>query len=615
MRRLIILTILSCLCAACPAMGDIVHLRNGESVEGSVSREGDKVIIKRPDGSQLKVTEGEVDRIEQTAREAEDTPDTPELEAAAGAADAIQQQVLAKLRADSDRELNRVIAEFKAMGERAVPGLMAALKATAPEDRLRAARALAEIGGSSANESLAKALADEDPRVRAEAARALGAVGSAASQPALIAAMLDDRNVGVRVAAAASLCRIDGEFSIPFLVSMLGDPALRSTVEQGLLKAENPCTASFLVPPLNSTDPQTRKSAALLLTATARPSQASMLMNLAKDKEHKRLAQSVLARLRTRKDYAIPISISLLGDDESARGAGLFLRRAAGKDLGEDPAPWRAWWNAAIPCRIHVVPFGLVSRELVKKVAAAVQGEFKLPVTIAKPELPIPAGCRFDSGQHNADAFLDQLDGYSQRNPDALRVIGVTEADLGLPGSGCYFSPARPGGPIVVSSWRLRATDSTVTFQRTCTQAIHALACSIHLPPCAVDECPYSDVFVAEDLDTKKPTGCKECAGRIAWLIGIQRALAAWDHNAIDMIESTAVWSRGGPMLMQAAIACEIWDEKDRAANYWKSFVAGETDPLLKELMKKRLELVGLQKIDSGVRIQESGVSRKTHRR
>jgi len=145
-----------------------------------------------------------------------------------------------------------------------------------------------------------------------------------------------------------------------------------------------------------------------------------------------------------------------------------------------------------------------------------------------------------------------------------------------------------------VSSWRLRANDGTVTFQRTCIQAIHALAYSIHLPPCGVDECPYSDVFVAEDLDAKKPTGCKQCAGRIAWLVNVQRAFAAWDPNAVDMFESTAVWSRGGPMLMQAAIVCETWNEKDKAANYWRSYVAGETDPLLKELMKKRLELVGL---------------------
>ncbi|HUW32914.1 MAG TPA: HEAT repeat domain-containing protein [Planctomycetota bacterium] len=594
MRRLISLTILLCVCAAAPAAGDVVHLRNGESVEGSVSREGDKVIVTRPDGSRLTLAEGEIDRIEETGTAAGPSPDSPGLEPAGDAADAELEQVLAKLRADSDRELNRAIAEFKAMGERAVPGLAAALKAGRPEERLRAARALAEIASSSANESLQSALADDDPRVRAEAARALGAISSCENQPALIAAMLDDKNDDVRVAAATSLCRINGAFSIPFLVSKLSEPVLRSTVEQGLLKADNPCTASFLVPPLNSADPDTRRSAAILLTASARPSHASMLMNLAKDKEQKRLAQSVLARLRSRKEYAVPLSITLLGDEETAKAAGLSLRRVAGKDLGEDPAQWRAWWNSTIPCRIHVVPFGLVSRELVRKVAAAIQGEFKVPVAIAKPELPIPAGCRFENGQHNADAFLDVLDEYSRRNPDAMRVIGVTEVNLGLPGSGYYFSPARPGGPVVVSSWRLRASESITTFQRTCIQAIHALAYSLHLPPCAVDECPYSDVFVAEDLDAKKPCGCKDCAGRIAWLIGVQRALAAWDPNAVDMFESTTVWSRGGPVLMQAAIVCEMWNEKDKAAGYWRRFVEGETDPLLAVLMKKRLELVGL---------------------
>lgn len=585
-----VILVLAC-AAFTTALADTVYLRNGERVEGSVSREGDKVIVRRADGTKTTYSAGEIDHIDEASAE-EDSPDRVEPASTAATPDTRTEAVVAKLRATAD--LAQAIAEFKAAGERAVPALLRVLRGDTAEDRLRAVKVLAEIRSSAANESLRHALADGDPRVRTEAARALGAIGSPDSQIALLTAMLGDPQPDVNAAAAGALCRISGAFSIPFLVDSLRNPTLRPIVEDGLLESENPATASFLGPLFVSDDAAVRKSALRLLSDAAQPCNVGALLSLLKDKECRRPALAAISRLRVRKDCAIPVSIELLSADEFSKSAMQYLRRASGKSFEADASAWHSWYTPTVVRRICIVPFGRVSPEMVKKVTLAVQAEFKQPATLSKQEIAIPAGCRFDNGQYNADAFLDALDDFGRKNADILRVVGVTDVDLGLPGSGYYFSPGRPGGPLVVSSWRLKSSDLGVTWSRAVTQTIHALGRSLSLSGCAKADCPLSDVYVADDLDTKKPHACKDCTGRIAYVIEAERALAAWDPRAVELFEAMVPWDTGDVLFTRIATVFEMWKEPDRAARLWRVMSARGTDPQLKELTKKRMAAMGL---------------------
>ena len=586
-----VVLLLACVAFSAAALGDTVFLRNGERVEGSVSREGDKVIVRRADGSTATFSAGEIDRIDEAPRE-EDAPDPVEPAPAAAAPDSRTDAAAAKLLSGTGRDLAQAIAELKAAGERSVPALLRVLRGDTAADRLRAAKVLAEIASTSANEALRHALADGDPRVRAEAARALGAIASPESQNALLTAMLDDPQADVKAAAAAALCRINGAFSVPFLVDALNDPALRASVEEGLLKADNPAVAAFIGPLLESNDAAVRMSAMRLLSDSARPSGIGMLLSLLTDKELRRPALAAIAKLRTRKDCAIPVSVELLSADEFEKPALQYLRRATGKDFA-DAAAWYSWWTPTVVRRIYVVPFGAVSVELVKKVTQALQAEFKQPVAVTT-EIGIPPACRFEGGQCNADAFLDVLDDFTRRSADALRVVGITDVDLGLPGSGYCFSPGRPGGPLLVSSGRLKSNDVAATFSRTAIQAIHAVGGSLFLPRCGAAECPMSDVYVADDLDAKKPHLCKGCAGRAAYVIEAERAAAAWDPKAVGLFEAMVPWDAGDALLTRIATVCEMWKDPDRAASLWRALPAAGTDPQLKALIKRRSAIIGL---------------------
>ena len=196
-----------------------------------------------------------------------------------------------------------------------------------------------------------------------KAARTLGIIGSADSQPQLLAAMLQDPAPEMRLAAAQALLAINSTFSIAFLVHALNDPTLSATLEEGLLKADNPCTAAFLGPLLRSDDPAVRRAAARLLVEGAKPSHLSMILQLLNDSKLRQPAQAALSRLRTRRDSALPVSIALLENEEFAKSARQFLMRTTGKDLGAEPAPWFAWLKTTTSPRIQLVPVGAVDRE------------------------------------------------------------------------------------------------------------------------------------------------------------------------------------------------------------------------------------------------------------
>ena len=93
-------------------------------------------------------------------------------------------------------------------GEKAVPGLLALLRARDPETRYWAAGALGSTGDARAVEPLVAALKDAGPEVRASAAQALGKINDPRAVEPLIAALKDvDADVRCRAAWALGLVK------------------------------------------------------------------------------------------------------------------------------------------------------------------------------------------------------------------------------------------------------------------------------------------------------------------------------------------------------------------------------------------------------------------------
>ena len=405
--------------------------------------------------------------------------------------------------------------------------------------------------------------------------------------------MTDDPREDVKLAAAAALIQINDPFAVPFLVDMLKEPALRSTIEDGLVKSGDPCVFAFARRLVASNDPALKKSGLRLLAEASMPCHVSSLTNMFIDKDLKRPAMQALARMRARKDYAVPVAIETLftGSGDLSKASQLFLQKASGKDFGAEVSKWNEWWTSTIPRRIHLVPFGSVSRELTRKLAAVIQAEFKLPVAMPREGLAIPPGSKWAGGQYNADTFLNALEEYARKNSDALRVVGVTDCDLGLPGRGYFFSPWRAGGPVVVSARRMKASDYAITCSRAATQAVHALGYSLFLPPCDKPDCPLADVFVVDDLDGRKPRACDVCAQRIAHAVNAERGLSAWSPKAVDMFEAMIAWKSGDDAIRRAIYVSEMWRGPGSADTLWRRLMASATDDKVKALITKRLEI------------------------
>ena len=121
--------------------------------------------------------------------------------------------MLALTEALKDRnEVVRMIAavtlkEIGAPAKEVLPALIKASQEKYAPVRMRAAAALAVIGGSEAIPALIKALKDKDTHVRMRTAQLLGEIGDSAAVPALIEA-LQDADAEVREDAAVALGQI-----------------------------------------------------------------------------------------------------------------------------------------------------------------------------------------------------------------------------------------------------------------------------------------------------------------------------------------------------------------------------------------------------------------------
>ena len=173
--------------------------------------------------------------------------------------------------------------------------------------------------------------------------------------------------------------------------------------------------------------------------------------------------------------------------------------------------------------RLLLVPFGPVEPELMQPLRQRLS--HLLPFEI-QPEIaardPEPA---FDPrrGQTFSTRLLDMLSGEAGLE-EGDRLLGVTERDLFIPILTFVFGEAQLAGPAAVfSTHRLRPTfyglppDPEWLLERSVKEAVHELGHTFGLLHCRRTDCVMRSSTVAEDVDLKPASFCRDCA-RVVYL-------------------------------------------------------------------------------------------------
>lgn len=165
---------------------------------------------------------------------------------------------------------------------------------------------------------------------------------------------------------------------------------------------------------------------------------------------------------------------------------------------------------------LYVVAIGSVAEKTLQWTEEAASEWFPFPLR-RLPGLAIPATA-YDTKrrQYQSVEIMKMLAQCAPR--DALRVLGITEADLAIPALSFLFGQAQLNGPIaLVSLCRLHqefyglAADLDLLRERTAKEALHELGHTFGLTHCSERECTMSLATHIEGVDAKTTRYCARC--------------------------------------------------------------------------------------------------------
>jgi len=164
-------------------------------------------------------------------------------------------------------ERGRILRELAALGEPAVPALVAELGSQDEAVREGAAETLEKIGSPRAVEGLVAALSDESSRVRSSVVDALGAIGDSRAVPRLIG-MISDANDAVASSAVDALGEIGDARAVEPLRAALARATGRvakASAAEALGKIGEPSAVPDLIEALDDDDMFVRSTVARAL--------------------------------------------------------------------------------------------------------------------------------------------------------------------------------------------------------------------------------------------------------------------------------------------------------------------------------------------------------------
>ena len=165
---------------------------------------------------------------------------------------------------------------------------------------------------------------------------------------------------------------------------------------------------------------------------------------------------------------------------------------------------------------IAVQPLGRVRADVLEVIAANLQAFFQIRTEVFLDQ-PIPdEAYNSHRGQYNCYTILKFLG--TLRPDHAIKIIGVTEADLFIPILTYVFGEAELGGnATAISTYRLvRGKNGEPVpvkrlFERVAKIAVHEIGHTFCLPHCKQDRCIMSTFPALGHIDEKPIYFCRYC--------------------------------------------------------------------------------------------------------
>lgn len=165
---------------------------------------------------------------------------------------------------------------------------------------------------------------------------------------------------------------------------------------------------------------------------------------------------------------------------------------------------------------LYVVAIGSVPERPLQWAEEAAADWFPLPLT-RLPALPMPEAA-YDAKRRQYQS-VEVMKMLAQSAPhDAVRVLGITDADLAIPALSFLFGQAQVNGPIaLVSLCRLHQEfyglpgNPDLLRERTVKEVLHELGHTFGLIHCSERACPMSLATHIEGVDAKSDRYCARC--------------------------------------------------------------------------------------------------------
>lgn len=587
---------------------DTVVLRNGQQLQGRMTIEGDKARIELDVGGTVVVSRGEI---------ASSVVDGPSV-AAAGEAIAVSPELLARLKAREEthqliealldeKEAPRVKAEGELLqkGREALPMLRAAFAAGPPTQRRHLLRILAALGDTASVPKIIELLRNPaESELHAEALKALAAISGHSAAPVLTEFLVNAKDDEVRIECLRALGDLASPFGAPFVVDALRQETVRQTARALVAQWDDPLLLPYLVPYLDDAARENRERVATWLARIITPGHAVTLTRLLElyedDKDVAKALRGGVTRLH--RDFPVVGDVELLAAPQSViRDAALEALRKLQPDRrkrGNTARDWRDLRDGAVQPHFLLAADAAAGRILrARDFASDLETTLRTPgaplaVKVNVSPKPLPQFASADGRPRDARPLLARLDREQAADPQDVRFIGLSAAELTMPGLETALAPTRPGGAVLLSLARLgEARDTAAARARRL--ALHALARSLGLPACADASCPSSSIYSVQGLDAKSPRYCNNCANAFAAQWAAEHDLASFYYAAAGAkLAAIAGRVKTAEAYAAAAYAYERALQPLPAIEQWRVVQGLGGEPAQVALITKRIELL-----------------------
>lgn len=595
------------LCLACAAAlgaaghppaihADTIVLRNGQELRGRVRSSGDTVRIDLDVGGTVTVARGDIARVVVDAAEPTDADATAVSPERLKRLEARERLHVLIAALGDPKEAARSAAErdLTLAGRPALPFLRAALDEGTAADRPALLRILSAIGDPAALPRVRAILANpKDTALHVEAAAALANIGGHGAAPELAILMLDAKDDAVALECLKALAAMRSPIAAPFVLEAQRRAPLRATARKAIARWGDPVLLPHLARLLRASPPAGRPLVAEWLVGLLTPGHVALYSALlddhADDKAVLKALRAGAARLHD--EFPVIGDVALLSATQTTvreRAHELLKARFRAPNRSDRPADWKAEAAEATAPRLLLVPVGSASRTTVRDLAAALGGALGRPVEAERRAVAFPTA---PPGPHDVRRLLAYLDRRQRDDFRSARIVGLTAAEVTVPGRDSALAPTGPGRAVVLSVAHLGAGQSRGAMARTL--ALHALARSMAIPPCGAPGCPSGPVYQPADLATLRPRYCPACSKAFAAAWDAEAAAARFDYaNAAQRLSRLA--GKTNPAL-RAAAACMYERALDVAAarKEWEAYAAMAVGRAAKALAERRMALLG----------------------